>query len=575
MNKCMISINKITIIVLGILLIIFIVKSCNLREGFDGTVQLSIPEGSSHFSQNKHDPSSENNYLSNKLYHLNGTGNFNKSDEEMHKISMDIYDQPNSTAARNKLYEYAQKNGISNEQLQLYTKQDIMHLYAVKTAELPVKTETDHLGNTYPAYTEENEKMYETVMGSTSIQQAKDLYTQYAEKYPPIQHNYGNEDHHTQDVIPGGGEHHDYVPEEHHTRDVIPGGGEHHDYVPEEHHTRDVIPGGGEHHDYVPEYHHTQDVISGEGEHHDYIPEYHHTQDVIPGGGEHHDYVPEDHHTPSPSDEQTITKQIFPCLSKTCASGYNYRFTISNMSVGNKDGMSIFTINDLNDKIKTYAVDKENFILREIVHYWEFEVDGVRYSPLLKCDHDMGIDDNTIRLVTEPPSPFKSGVVSEYKEVKWYQCGGIAQEKQNPPAEKEKDATTEPKGGSRMFDEKIPENTDDYFAPHDGQDASKQTGSLLDKETIIDPPGILGPSSLMPREKVKPVNIFITSNVGPYGNVGRIEGEHQNTQPQHTQPQNKQPQHMKITHSIGTKTNQQLTKSMNMMQHIMTTSQRR
>ena len=44
-------------------------------------------------------------------------------------------------------------------------------------------------------------------------------------------------------------------------------------------------------------------------------------------------------------------------------------------------------------------------------------VDGVRYSPLLKCDHDMGIDDNTIRLVTEPPSPFKPGVVSEYKEV--------------------------------------------------------------------------------------------------------------------------------------------------------------
>ena len=52
------------------------------------------------------------------------------------------------------------------------------------------------------------------------------------------------------------------------------------------------------------------------------------------------------------------------------------------MSVGNKDGMSIFTINDLNDKIKTYAVDKENFILREIVHNWEFEVDGVRYTPL-------------------------------------------------------------------------------------------------------------------------------------------------------------------------------------------------
>lgn len=512
MNKCMISINKITIVVLVILLIIFIVKSCNLREGFDGTVQLPIDEGSSHFSQNKNDPYSEHQYLASKIYQMNEAGNFNKNDEEMHHIWMDIHEQPNSTAARNKLYEYAQKEGISNEQLQLYTKQDIIHLYANKTYNLTVKTETDPQWGEYIVPTEENDKMYSTIMESTSIQQAKDLYTQYAEKYPPFQHNYGDDEHHDEDP-----------------------------HYNEEHHDEDL-----------------------------------HTRDVIQGGGEHHGSVSEDTHTPAPSDEQTITKQISPCLSKTCASGYNYRFTVSNMSVGNKDGMSIFTINDLDDKIKTYAVDKENFILREIVHNWEFEVDGVRYSPLLKCDHDMGIDDNTIRLVTEPPSPFKPGVVSEYKEVKWYQCGGIAQEKQNPqetqnpPAEKENDETSEPKGGSRMFDEKIPENTDDYFAPHDGQDVSKDTGSLLDKETIIDPPGILGPSSLMPKEKVKPVNIFITSNVGPYGNVGRIEGE-----PQHTQPQNTQPQNMKITHSIGTKTNQQLTQSMNMMEHIMTTSQRR
>ena len=499
MNKCMISINQITIVVLVILLIIFIVKSCNLREGFDGFVQLPIHEASSHFSQNKNEPYSENGYLANKIYNLQADGNFNKSDEEMNNIWMDIHEQPNSTAARNKLYEHAQKEGISNEQLKLYTIHDIIDLYAMKAYELPVKMETDpQFGGSYPVMTEENDKMHQTIMRATSVQQAKDLYTQYAEKYPPIQYNYQ-----------------DYGDEDHHNED----------YHNEDHHNED-----------------------------------------------HHN---EDHHTPAPSDEQTITKQISPCLSKTCASGYNYRFTISNMSVGSKDGMSIFTINDLNDKIKTYAVDKENFILREIVHNWEFEVDGVRYTPLLKCHHDMGIDDNTIQLVTNPPSPFKPGVVSEYKEVKWYQCGGIAQEKQKPLAEKEKDASTEPKGGSRMFDEKTPENTDDYFAPHDGQDVSKDTGSLLDKETIIDPPGILGPSSLMPREKNKPVNIFITSNVGPYGNVGRIEGEHQNTQPQNTQHQNKQPQNMKITHSIGTKTNQQLTKSMNMMEHIMTTSQRR
>lgn len=525
MNKCMISINQITIIVLVILLVIFIIKSCNVREGFDGFVQLPIHEASSHFSQNKHDPFSEHNYLSSKIYHLQGSGNFNKSDEELHKISMDIFNQPNTTAARNKLYEHAQKEGISNEQLKLYTKDDIRHLYALKAYDLPVKMETDpHFGDSYQVHSEENDKMHQTIMNATSIQQAKDLYTKYAEKYPPIQYNY--EDHHNEG----------HYNEDHHNEEY---------YHNEDHHNED----------YHNEDHHNEDYHNEDHHNEDYHNEDHHN---------------EDHHTPAPSDEQTITKQISPCLSKTCASGYNYRFTISNMSVGSKDGMSIFTINDLSDKIKTYAVDKENFILREIVHNWEFEVDGVRYSPLLKCDHDMGIDDNTIQLVTEPPSPFKPGVVSEYKEVKWYQCGGIAQEKQNPPAEKEKDASTEPKGGSRMFDEKIPENTDDYFAPHDGQDVSKDTGSLLDKETIIDPPGILGPSSLMPKEKVKPVNIFITSNVGPYGNVGRIEGEPQHTQPQHTQPQN-----MKITHSIGTKTNQQLTKSMNMMEHIMTTSQRR
>ena len=190
----MISINKITIVVLVILLIIFIVKSCNVREGFDGTVQIPIQEASSHFSQHNYFSTSENNYLASKIYKMKQDGNFNKSDEEIHQIWMDIYEQPNSTAARNKLYEYAQKEGISNEQLKLYTIHDIIELYAMKAYELPVKMETDpQSGGSYLVTTEENNKMHQTILKSTSIQQAKDLYTQYAETYPPIQNNYGLE----------------------------------------------------------------------------------------------------------------------------------------------------------------------------------------------------------------------------------------------------------------------------------------------------------------------------------------------------------------------------------------------
>ena len=71
-----------------------------------------------------------------------------------------------------------------------YNFNDIRDLYAMKAYELPVKMETDPQFGPYQVHSEENDKMYETIMNATSIQQAKDLYTQYAEKYPPIQYNY-------------------------------------------------------------------------------------------------------------------------------------------------------------------------------------------------------------------------------------------------------------------------------------------------------------------------------------------------------------------------------------------------
>ena len=98
------------------------------------------------------------------------------------------------------------------------------------------------------------------------------------------------------------------------------------------------------------------------------------------------------------------------------------------------------------------------------------------------------------------------------------------------------------------------------FAPHD------QVGSILDENnspfekivdnnTVIGPPGILGPSSLIPPDS-RPVNIIITSNVGPYGLV--------------TNP--RKPQEISYNHELGDKTNTQVNKTMSFMEHVMNTS---
>ena len=90
-------------------------------------------------------------------------------------------------------------------------------------------------------------------------------------------------------------------------------------------------------------------------------------------------------------------------------STYMQRFTINEMPVGTKDGRATFLIGDLQGnetdkkRVTAFQKNKEDFIMREVVHNWHFEVDGKKYFPKQKCNHNMG--DGTIELVTSPPSP--------------------------------------------------------------------------------------------------------------------------------------------------------------------------
>ena len=118
----------------------------------------------------------------------------------------------------------------------------------------------------------------------------------------------------------------------------------------------------------------------------------------------------------------------------------------------------------------------------------------------------------------------------------------------------------------------------DVYTPHDGPaNANESSNNLyaahdspsyignMDKQTIIDPPGILGTSSLIPQQPAdggmlsRPVNITITSNVGPYGYVESRQ----------------QPNKMNLKHAIGEKTAKQLTKNLNFMEIAIAQSQHR
>ena len=98
------------------------------------------------------------------------------------------------------------------------------------------------------------------------------------------------------------------------------------------------------------------------------------------------------------------------------------------------------------------------------------------------------------------------------------------------------------------------DNGDNMFTQH-----GSAFDNVVDNSALIAPPGILGPSSLTPPD-TRPVNIIITSNVGPYGQVANP--------PQPAQQQ------MNYRHEIGDKTNAQINKTMSFMEHVMTNSQK-
>ena len=70
----------------------------------------------------------------------------------------------------------------------------------------------------------------------------------------------------------------------------------------------------------------------------------------------------------------------------------------------------------------------------------------------------------------------------------------------------------------------------------------------------------MGPSSLTPPD-TRPVNIIITSNVGPYGQVTNTPKPHQ---PVTT-----------YSHELGEKTDKEINRSISFMEHVMKESQKK
>ena len=306
----------------------------------------------------------------------------------------------------------------------------------------------------------------------------------------------------------------------------------------------------------------------------------------------------------------------FECSRKTCDTGYNYRGA-KDSTVRTSKGRVILLVEEIKPAIiqtlKHQGIYDDLNIMKEIVHNWMFEIqiNGIytMFSPLMRCNHDYGQDDKgreTIEIKTFPPSEFSDGAVTT-QSISWYQCGGPkspsrgkieahkkaiaeANAEANAKADAYEEAEAEAKAKADAYEEakakakakayayeeakakadaeaaaKIKGNTASEpaggsFAPHD------QVGSILDENnspfekivdnnTVIGPPGILGPSSLIPPDS-RPVNIIITSNVGPYGLV--------------TNP--RKPQEISYNHELGDKTNTQVNKTMSFMEHVMNTS---
>ncbi len=304
----------------------------------------------------------------------------------------------------------------------------------------------------------------------------------------------------------------------------------------------------------------------------------------------------------------------FECSRKKCDTGYNYRGA-KDSTVRTSKGRVILLVEEIKPAIiqtlKHQGIYDDLNIMKEIVHNWMFEIqiNGIytMFSPLMRCNHDYGQDDKgreTIEIKTFPPSEFSDGAVTT-QSISWYQCGGpkspsreksearikaIAEANAEANAKADAYEEAEAKAKADAYEEaeakakakayayeeakakadaeaaaKIKGNTASEpaggtFAPHD------QVGSILDENnspfekivdnnTVIGPPGILGPSSLIPPDS-RPVNIIITSNVGPYGLV--------------TNP--RKPQEISYNHELGDKTNTQVNKTMSFMEHVMNTS---
>ena len=501
---CSSRIKTIGIIAALIIIITSLVRSCYRCEKMNVIEGMTIKEKRTHFDDDQH----EKMYLADKINRVETFyKNFQDDQTKLDTMWRSIYEQPSVEDAKTKLLSYAEENNIDETELNLYSDHDIKEIYAQKAAyNLAVEIKTDEDGNKYLEITHKNWEMHDNIINASSIADAKQLYTEYEKKYP--------------------------------------------DFYKQ------------------PENGNTNKYPNGEEEHHN-------GEDGL-------------------------------CTEKVCDAGYKFRFK-NTFKVATVDGRATFLLEELEPKIVDILKsqgqtidqdqDQEPFnIMREVVHNWmfEFNIDGTpsRFAPLMKCDHDFGESNGqpTINLKTFPESPFVDGDGSE-KEISWYQCSEYPSEPDVNKPQQEKSVQEDKHVQQQQQDKSVQEDKhvqqqqpeksvqeEKLFIPHDavegvftqpgsafdnGDQMFTQHGSafdnVVDNSALIAPPGILGPSSLTPPD-TRPVNIIITSNVGPYGQVANP--------PQPAQQQ------MNYRHEIGDKTNAQINKTMSFMEHVMTNSQK-
>ena len=496
---CSSRIKTIGIIAALIIIITSLVRSCYRCEKMNVIEGMTNKENSTHFDSDQH----EKMYLADKITNVETFKKIFQDDQsKLDTMWRSIYEQPSVEDAKNKLLSYAEENNIDETELNLYSDHDIKDIYATKALHnLAVKIQTDEYGNKYQEPTPKNWEMHDNIINASSIADAKQLYTEYEKKYP--------------------------------------------DFYKQ------------------PENGNTNEYHNGEEEHHN-------------GEEEHHNGEGEPDHNGQDG-----------CTEKVCDAGYKFRFK-NTFKVATVDGRATFLLEELEPKIvdilksQGQAIDQDQEqepfnIMREVVHNWmfEFNIDGTpsRFAPLMKCDHDFSESNGqpTINIKTFPESPFVDGDGSE-KEISWYQCSEYPSEPDVNKQQPEKSVPVQQQQQEKSVQEDKP------FIPHDavegvftqpgsafdnGDQMFTQHGSafdnVVDNSALIAPPGILGPSSLTPPD-TRPVNIIITSNVGPYGQVANP--------PQPAQQQ------MNYRHEIGDKTNAQINKTMSFMEHVMTTSQK-